>query len=86
LTIDVPLTTAILGGEIQVPTLKGKLMLKIPAETQNGRVFHLTGKGMPHLGGNTFGNLLAKVNILLPTRLTREEKTLFEKFREIYKS
>lgn len=86
LTIDVPLTTAILGGEIQVPTLKGKVMLKIPAETQNGRVFHLTGKGMPHLGGNTFGNLLAKVNILIPTKLTREEKTLFEKFREIYKS
>jgi molecular chaperone DnaJ len=85
-TIDLPLTTAMLGGEIQVPTIQGKVMLKIPAETQNGRIFNLTGKGMPHLGSSSYGNLLAKVNIVLPHKLTKEEKTLFEKLREMRKS
>ena len=82
-TVDVPLTTAVLGGEIHVPTLKGKVILKIPPETQNGRVFNLTGQGMPHLGNSSHGNLLAKVNIILPTKLSKEEKTLFEKLKEM---
>ncbi|MBN1367534.1 MAG: DnaJ domain-containing protein [Dehalococcoidales bacterium] len=82
-TVDLPLTTAMLGGEIQVPTLKGKLMLKIPPETQNGRIFNLNGKGMPHLGGSSYGNLLAKVNVVLPGKLTKEEKALFEKLKEM---
>ena len=82
-TVDLPLTTAILGGEIQVPTLKGKLMLKIPAETQNGRIFNLKGKGMPHLGDSSYGNLLVKVNVVLPDKLTKEEKALFEKLKEM---
>jgi DnaJ-class molecular chaperone len=86
LTLDLPLTTAMLGGEIQVPTLKGKVMLKIPAETHNGRIFNLNGKGMPHLGGSSYGNLLAKVNIVLPNKLTKEEKALFEKLKEMRKS
>jgi molecular chaperone DnaJ len=84
-TVDVPLTTAVLGGEIQVPTLKGKVVLKIMPETQNGRVFNLTSQGMPHLGNSTRGNLLVKVNIVLPTRLTKEERSLFEKFSELRK-
>jgi molecular chaperone DnaJ len=76
-TIDVPLTVAVLGGEIQVPTLKGKLALKIPPETQNGRVFRLTGQGMPHLGKSVRGDILAKINVVLPTGLTEKEKELF---------
>jgi DnaJ-class molecular chaperone len=51
--VPVPLTTAILGGEVQVPGLKGKLALRIPPETQNGKVFRLAGQGMPHLGKST---------------------------------
>ncbi len=85
-TQDVPLTTAVLGGEIQVPTLRGKVMLKIPPETQNGRVFNLTGQGMPHLGSTSYGNLLVKINVVLPNRLTKEERTLFEKLRDISKN
>jgi len=81
--VPVPLTVAILGGEVQVPTLKGKLALKIPAETQNGRVFRLAGQGMPHLGKSTKGDLLAKVNVVLPTRLSEKEKELFRQFSEI---
>jgi molecular chaperone DnaJ len=82
-TIAVPLSVAILGGEIQVPTPKAKLSLKIPPETQNGRVFRLAGQGMPHLGKSTRGDLLVKVNAVLPTSLSEEEKELFRRLREI---
>jgi molecular chaperone DnaJ len=81
--IAVPLTVAVLGGEIQVPTLKGKLALKIPAETQNGKVFRLTGQGMPHLGKSTRGDLMAKVNVVIPTGLTEKEKELFKQLGKI---
>ncbi len=81
--VPVPLTLAVLGGEVQVPTLKGKLALKIPPETQNGRVFRLTGQGMPHLRGSTRGDLLAKVKAVLPTELSHEEKKLFEQLSHL---
>jgi len=80
--VPVPLTTAVLGGEVQVPTLKGKLALKIPSETQNGRVFRLTGQGMPNLGRSSRGDLLAKVNVVLPTGLSEKEKELFRQIGE----
>jgi molecular chaperone DnaJ len=82
-TADVPLTTAALGGEVKVPTLKGKLALKIPPETQNGRIFRLAGQGMPHLGKATRGDLKARVNVLLPTNLSPEEKELFRKLSQL---
>jgi molecular chaperone DnaJ len=81
--IPVPLAVAVLGGEAQVPTLKGKLALKIPAETQNGRVFRLAGQGIPHLGKSTRGDLLAKVNVVLPTKLSEKEKELFRQIGEM---
>jgi molecular chaperone DnaJ len=82
-TIPVPLAVAVLGGEAQVPTPKGKLSLKIPAETQNGRVFRLTGQGMPHLGKSSRGDILAKVNVILPTKLSDKEKELFRQLSRI---
>jgi len=81
--VTVPLMVAVLGGEVQVPTPKGKLALKIPPETQNGRAFRLTGQGMPHLGNSSRGDLLAKVKVDLPTRLSAEEKKLFEQLKEL---
>ena len=82
--ISVPLTTAMLGGEVQVPTLKGtKLALRIPPETQNERVFRLTGQGMPHLGDTSRGDLLVTLKVILPTGLSPEEKALFSKLREL---
>jgi len=83
-TIPVPLTVAVLGGEVQVPTLKGKLALKIPPETQNGRIFRLAGQGMPHLGKSIRGDLLAKVNVLLPTKLSDKEKELFRQLSQLH--
>jgi DnaJ-class molecular chaperone len=76
--VDVPLTTAVLGGEAEVPTVTAKVMLKIPPLTQNGRVFKLGGLGMPHLGKTGKGDLQARVRVRLPEKLTDEQKALFE--------
>ena len=76
--IDVPLTVAVLGGEVEVPTVTAKVMLKVPALTQNGRVFKLAGLGMPHLGKEGKGDLHARVRIRLPDRLDEQQKQLFE--------
>ncbi len=81
--VAVPLTVAVLGGEVQVPTPKGELKLKIPPETQNGRTFRLAGQGMPHLGNSSHGNLLARVKVVLPTKLSVEEKKLFEQLSQL---
>ena len=84
--VSVPLTVAILGGEVQVPTPKGKLALKVPPETQNGRVFRLAGQGMPRLGNPALkGDLMARVNVVLPTKLTDKEKDLFRQLDQLRK-
>jgi DnaJ-class molecular chaperone len=81
--VSVPLATAMLGGEVGLTTLNGSLSLKIPPETQNGKVFRLAGKGMPQLGNANYGSLFAKVRVDLPTRLTGEERKLFERLRSL---
>ena len=86
LHVDVPvlLIDAILGGEVEVPTLEGKkLALKIPPETQNGKVFRLAGQGMPRLGNNTKGDLYAKVKVVLPIKLSAKEKELFQQLKSL---
>jgi molecular chaperone DnaJ len=72
-----------LGGEVGLPTLNGNLSLKIPPETQNGKVFRLARKGMPKLDNSDYGNMFAKVRVVLPTNLTEEERKLFEKLRSL---
>ncbi len=79
--VPVPLVTAMLGGEVGVPTLKGNVALKVPPETQNSKVFRLTGQGMPHLNDSSRGDIFAKVKVVLPTQLTPEERQLFEQLR-----
>jgi molecular chaperone DnaJ len=85
LYVDVvtPLYTAVLGGEVKVPTLKGTVALKIPAETQNGRLFRLSGQGMPHLGKTAHGALFARIKAALPERLSPAEKELFQKLSQL---
>jgi len=76
LHIDMPVDifTAIAGGEIHVPTLEQRLILKIPPRTNAGRSFRLRGKGMPHLGDpKTHGDLFALVRLVLPDPLTDQE-------------
>jgi molecular chaperone DnaJ len=87
LHVEVPvhLVDAILGGEAEVPTLEGKkLALKIPPETQNGKVFRLAGQGMPRLGNHGKGDLYAKVMVVLPTRLSAKEKELFQQLKTFH--
>jgi len=81
--VAVPLTVAMLGGDVQVPTLKGKVMLKIPTETQNGRVFRLKGQGMPQLSSSTRGDLMAKIKVVLPANLSPKETELFEQLSRL---
>ncbi len=82
--IPVDLYTALLGGETPVPTLKGQVVLKIPPETQAGKVFRLAGQGMPKLNeSNSFGDLYAKVRVVLPEHLTPAERELFEKLAKM---
>lgn len=81
--VPVPLATAILGGEVSLPTFNGNLSLKIPAESQNGKVFRLAGKGMPKLEDGEYGNMFAKAKVVLPTDLSEEEKKLFERLRSL---
>ena len=68
------LREALLGAEIPVTTLKGRILLTIPAGTQAGRTFRLTGQGMPRLKGDGTGDLYLKVRVVLPTRLSDEAK------------
>ncbi len=81
--VSVPLATAMLGGEVRLASLNGNLSLKIPAETQNGKVFRLGGKGMPKLGNSDHGDMFAKVKVVLPANLTEEERKLFERLRSL---
>ncbi len=81
-TVSADLYTMVLGGEVRVPTLEGEVVLTIPPGTQNGRTFRLRGKGMPHLRHpEQHGDLYAKVEVRLPTRLTARQRELFEELR-----
>ena len=84
LDCEVDLVTAMLGGEAQVPLPDGrKLVLTVPPETQNGRVFRLAGKGMPRLREIGSGNLFARVKVVLPVPLSEEERDLFEQLARL---
>ena len=85
LEVEAPLDmfTALLGGEVEVPTLSGSVRLKVPPGTQSGRRFRLSGRGMPLLRRkDQFGDLLARVRITVPTRLSAEQRRLAEELRD----
>ncbi len=73
--VALPVTTAVLGGEVQVPTITGSIRLKVPETTQPGQIFRLKGHGMPHVGKpDTKGDLYATVDVQLPRSLTKEQR------------
>ena len=77
--VAVPVTTAVLGGEAQVPTITGSVRLKIPETTQSGQVFRLKGHGMPSVGKpDDRGDLYATVEVQLPRSLTKEQRQHYE--------
>ncbi|NPV65814.1 MAG: J domain-containing protein [Anaerolineae bacterium] len=78
--LPVDLYTAVLGGEVEVPTLGGKVRLKVPPGTQSGQKFRLAGRGMPRLGASReHGDLYVRILVQVPRSLTREEQELFER-------
>jgi molecular chaperone DnaJ len=82
LNLDINVAQAVLGAEVDVPTLDGDEKLKIPAGTQPGKVFHIKGKGVPHLRRGGRGDQLVIFNVVVPTKLTKEQRELFEKLAE----
>lgn len=81
--IHIDLYTAVLGGQVKVPTPKGDVMLNIPAGTQPGRSFRLSGRGMPLIRkSDQYGDLFVKVKVQLPSHLTDSQKLLFEQLRD----
>jgi molecular chaperone DnaJ len=82
LSCEVPIsfTTAALGGSVEVPTLNGEVVLKIPGETQSGRVFRVREKGVRPVRGGAAGDLFCRVVIETPVGLGAEQKELLKKF------
>jgi curved DNA-binding protein len=78
--LPITLRQALLGAEIPVATLTGRVLLRIPPETQNGRVFKLTGQGLPRFRGAGRGDLLVRTRVVLPTGLSEEAKKAAERF------
>ncbi|CAM2965711.1 molecular chaperone DnaJ [Moritella viscosa] len=78
--VPISFTHAGIGGEIEVPTLDGRVKLKVPAETQTGRMFRLRGKGVKSVRGGATGDLLCKVILETPVKLNTEQKDLLQQF------
>lgn len=81
-TVPVKFSIAALGGAIEVPKLKGKTILKIPPGTQGGTTFRLKGEGMPKLRGGAAGDLLVRVDIDVPKKLTDSQRTTLQAYAE----
>ncbi len=81
--MPVSFTTAALGGEIEIPTLDGYAKIKIPAETQSGKIFRLRGKGIKGVRSTTHGDLLCHVVVETPVNLTARQKELLQEFETI---
>ena len=82
-TIPVNVAQAALGAEIRVPTLEGEESVKLPAGLQHGAEIRLRGKGVPDIRGRGRGDLVLHIHLAIPTRLSREQRKLFEQLREM---
>ncbi len=80
--VPINFADACLGGELEVPTLDGRVKLKIPPETQTGKLFRLRGKGVAPVRGGAAGDLMCRVIVETPVKLSKDQKELLKKFRE----
>ncbi len=78
--VPISVVTASLGGELQIPTLDGRVNLKIPAESQSGKLFRLRGKGVKSVRGSKQGDLLCRISVETPVNLTKKQKELLKEF------
>lgn len=85
---DMPISFAVatLGGELEVPTLNGKVNLKVPPETQTGKMFRLRGKGVKPVRGGVVGDLMCRVHIETPVNLTTEQRNLIQQLEQSFRS
>jgi len=83
--VPISFATAALGGELDVPTLDGRVKLKVPAESQSGKLFRLRGKGVKSVRGAHVGDLLCKIMVETPVNLTGKQKELLREFDESMK-
>jgi molecular chaperone DnaJ len=82
--VPIHFTTASLGGELDLPTLDGTVKLRIPAETQTGKMFRLRGKGVKSVRSHQQGDLLCRVVVETPVKLNREQKDLLRQFEATF--
>jgi len=80
--VPIPFATAVLGGDLEVPTLDGKVNLKVPAETQSGKLFRMRGKGARTVRSAARGDLICKVMVETPVNLNKKQKELLQEFDE----
>jgi molecular chaperone DnaJ len=81
--VNISLAKAILGAEVEVHTLDGKVQMKIPPGTQSGKTFRLKEKGIPDLHSRDVGDELVRINVEIPQRLTPEQRKLIEEFARV---
>ncbi|MBA3582093.1 MAG: molecular chaperone DnaJ [Gammaproteobacteria bacterium] len=80
--VPISIVIAALGGEVEIPTLDGRVKLKIPSETQSDKVFRIRGKGVKPVRGGARGDLLCQVQVEIPVNLSSEQKDLLNKFAQ----
>jgi molecular chaperone DnaJ len=83
--VPISFVTAVLGGELEVPTLDGRVMLKVPAETQTGKLFRMRGKGVRSVRGGAPGDLICKVTVETPVNLSGQQKELLRQLEQTMK-
>lgn len=82
LTLPINIADAVLGAEKEVPILDGKIKLTIPSGSQNGDKLRVRGKGVPYLNSSKVGDLYIVLNVIIPTKIDRKQKKLFEELRD----
>jgi molecular chaperone DnaJ len=85
LVLDVPVTyaEAALGANVEIPTPGGAVSLKVPAGTESGKLLRVKGRGAPHLKGSGHGDLLARVKVTVPKKLSKAEKEALEGYSKV---
>ncbi len=81
-TVGIPFSLAVLGGEIKVPTIEGEIKIRIRAGTQSGVMMRLREQGVPHLHGRGKGDEYVRINVIIPEKLNRNQKSLIDEMKE----